>query len=907
MPELKNSFTGGKMEKDLDERIVPRGQYREALNISVATSEDSNVGAAQNILGNIKVTSAIQGWREDQFGDIIPSFDPGVPGFNNQQFHIAQIVDPQTDMLYRFVKTRYRKSGEQSTRLRMDRIVEYDTTKSISANWWEKERAVFVDIYETHVKWDKFDPDRNCDYPNQSRIRLVKTGFPNVNQVRWGMKMTGLSITEPATVLEVDYSSGWIILDKPMDFTHPQIVQGPQGPQQVYNFGLTFKGDRVLNFDKDRHITGLNIVDGMLFWTDNYSEPKKINIERCKKGSDTSDNGVLRGIEGLRGRGSEVYTRLDDFVMHTLLVIDDKYQKDCMKDEYICARGGCTDPAAFNYDWNAFSDDGSCCYTGGCTNPTACNYDANACFDDGSCVYTSYCMDDGSGTFPSANRPANWVGPASNYVSSAVCHDGSLCTYTVPPPTPIWGCTDPMATNYDPTASIDCSLPMPANAIPSTLGCPCNVPSYCYVDVEFKNALVADTNNTLLNSNFIPVSGSINYNPTNQWAVLASDVANITIVSIGSGQISGGPIDDITGIECFTALEELYMNGQSVTSFDLSNNLSLRKLMFSGNKVEVFDLTANVNLTHLNCSKNYNVSNGSIVLDQVDLTQNTALTHLYATDLRDLHVIDLSQNAQLIHLDLNRSAIQGMLNLLPNPNLEYINVENCSLTGLNQQSNPLHTLICSNDDGSSWASSPGSNDFSCTGCLNISNNPNLEVFKANRCNIDYTGVDYFLYNPELREVQVIGNKFRHIDLSQTKATTIWVWKQGGTTQGGVPGSLEVLKINNGLNYQMGYNTQKSLYAGDNPNLREIKVDSITNTGFGSALVGSLNHTMQEHFSSDTTQFPTSSIGGPHQYNPASESGIGAPMPDYYLPDQYRIPMAGYLGSPNPSFSDYFID
>ena len=48
MAEIKRTFSGGKMEKDLDERVVPDGQYREALNISVATSEASDVGAAQN-------------------------------------------------------------------------------------------------------------------------------------------------------------------------------------------------------------------------------------------------------------------------------------------------------------------------------------------------------------------------------------------------------------------------------------------------------------------------------------------------------------------------------------------------------------------------------------------------------------------------------------------------------------------------------------------------------------------------------------------------------------------------------------------------------------------------------------------------------------------------------------------
>ena len=52
MPEIKNQFTGGKMNKDLDERLVPDGEYRDAMNIQVSTSEGSDVGAVQNILGN---------------------------------------------------------------------------------------------------------------------------------------------------------------------------------------------------------------------------------------------------------------------------------------------------------------------------------------------------------------------------------------------------------------------------------------------------------------------------------------------------------------------------------------------------------------------------------------------------------------------------------------------------------------------------------------------------------------------------------------------------------------------------------------------------------------------------------------------------------------------------------------
>ena len=50
MPEIKRQFGQGAMNKDLDERLVPNGSYRDALNIQVSSSEASDVGAVQNFL-----------------------------------------------------------------------------------------------------------------------------------------------------------------------------------------------------------------------------------------------------------------------------------------------------------------------------------------------------------------------------------------------------------------------------------------------------------------------------------------------------------------------------------------------------------------------------------------------------------------------------------------------------------------------------------------------------------------------------------------------------------------------------------------------------------------------------------------------------------------------------------------
>ena len=57
MAELKHTFTSGRMNKDLDDRLVPNGEYIDALNVKVASSEGSDVGAIENLLGNEQLSN----------------------------------------------------------------------------------------------------------------------------------------------------------------------------------------------------------------------------------------------------------------------------------------------------------------------------------------------------------------------------------------------------------------------------------------------------------------------------------------------------------------------------------------------------------------------------------------------------------------------------------------------------------------------------------------------------------------------------------------------------------------------------------------------------------------------------------------------------------------------------------
>ena len=106
MPELKHSFQKGRMNKDLDERLVPNGEYIDAMNIEVATSEDSEVGTVQTTMGNIDRS-------------------PNIP----EGFCVGKIADEKNDKLYWLV------SGDNK-----DFIAEYDYEAQEVA-------AVCVDVY----------------------------------------------------------------------------------------------------------------------------------------------------------------------------------------------------------------------------------------------------------------------------------------------------------------------------------------------------------------------------------------------------------------------------------------------------------------------------------------------------------------------------------------------------------------------------------------------------------------------------------------------------------------------------------------------------------------------------------------------------------------------------------------
>ena len=195
MPEIKNLFTSGKMNKDLDERIIPNNQYRDALNIQVSHSEGSDVGAIQNILGN---SSKI----------------------NNS-------YNPSTNI---------------------------------------------------HTQWNLNAGDINYyGFENAQTIGVIK--YDKTEKIYW--------------IVKADNQDGILEYDQSTDVVSPILIDK----------------NNILNLSTNNLITGINIIDGLLFFTDDLNEPKCINIERFKSATALSGN----------TSHTEIYGR--DFIEQDITVI----------------------------------------------------------------------------------------------------------------------------------------------------------------------------------------------------------------------------------------------------------------------------------------------------------------------------------------------------------------------------------------------------------------------------------------------------------------------------------------------------------------------------------------------------------------------------------------------------------
>jgi len=123
MPEIKNTFLKGRMNKSLDDRLLPEGEYRDALNIQVTKSEGSDVGVIQNIKGNEKVSGNV---TLDDSAKVIGSC------FDDQNNVIYYFVHQNVGVTSKIIK--YDKGSDTATEVISSEVLAFDRESFVQAN-----------------------------------------------------------------------------------------------------------------------------------------------------------------------------------------------------------------------------------------------------------------------------------------------------------------------------------------------------------------------------------------------------------------------------------------------------------------------------------------------------------------------------------------------------------------------------------------------------------------------------------------------------------------------------------------------------------------------------------------------------------------------------------------------------
>jgi len=99
MPEIKRLFNASRMNRDLDDKMLKPGEYREALNVNISKSESSDIGAVENILGNKLINdtqltgAAVIGEYRDNGNDRIYYFITTNDSYNEVNGGSHQIIE----------------------------------------------------------------------------------------------------------------------------------------------------------------------------------------------------------------------------------------------------------------------------------------------------------------------------------------------------------------------------------------------------------------------------------------------------------------------------------------------------------------------------------------------------------------------------------------------------------------------------------------------------------------------------------------------------------------------------------------------------------------------------------------------------------------------------------------------
>lgn len=237
----------------------------------------------------------------------------------------------------------------------------------------------------------------------------------------------------------------------------------------------------------------------------------------------------------------------------------------------------------------------------------------------------------------------------------------------------------------------------------------------------------------------------------------AAEIAAVTempLVYLASGSIS-----DLTGIEYFTSLKSLYAGDLGVSKADFSALTKLQKLVINGNELTTLDVSKNTALTDLNCRGNTSLrtltlstSIKKLQCDEcnlqtlfVSVCPNLTYLNCYGNQLK---TIDLSKNTLLEELNCSENHLKQLdlsANTLLAGKITEYNIGRQTIDATASFSGQTLSVPVSFSDSSKITSSniPNPNEVAegeedtYTGY-----NPSLSAFSFTDYDIILSGIDY---------------------------------------------------------------------------------------------------------------------------------------------------------------------
>lgn len=258
-------------------------------------------------------------------------------------------------------------------------------------------------------------------------------------------------------------------------------------------------------------------------------------------------------------------------------------------------------------------------------------------------------------------------------------------------------------------------------------------------DANFKAKLLsASASNTVASAQTPNILGFVSTYTTidtnNNGEIEQSEAALIKYLNVSNSSIT-----DLIGIANFTNLITINCENNSLTIFDVTQNLNLKYLFCNNSQLTSLNVTQNINLLYLYCEYNQlitlninqnpslqNLGCSGNSLTALDVTQNPNLEVLYCPD-NQLTVLDVTQNPNLVHFSCDNNQLTS-LNVTQNPNLTFLYCNYNQLTTLDVTQNPnFAQLWCTNNQLTSLFIK--NNNLTWV-YLYFSNNPNLQYICA---------------------------------------------------------------------------------------------------------------------------------------------------------------------------------